>query len=198
MKRLIGIILLVFVTSSASAQLWVPSTYGNSYGYGSNSGTNLSKGYRGMVEMGHGFGFGGYDYAFKFSTTHGYQFNPYIYLGGFVSLGTAEYFNNDHYGYYYNGYYYSYNNYWYDSGFNFRIGADFRAYMSKRRFAPFVGIQFGYDFNAGDDYHCIYVSAQAGFRVALKNRMGLNLAVQVGPTDYFESCEMIFKLGYEF
>ena len=44
----------------------------------------------------------------------------------------------------------------------------------------------------------VHLSAQAGFRVAIKNRMGVNLAVQIGSAQYFESGEMVFKLGYEF
>ena len=195
MKRIIGIILLLFFTMSATAQMLGHSAHGNSFGFARNSSDSyLSKGYRGMVEMGHGVGTIESNYLFKLSTTHGYQFNPYIYLGGFVSFGTIEVYEKYRY----------YDSYWgytykerYEPNFNFRLGADFRAYLPKKRVAPFAGVQLGFDYGY-DDYASVYLGAQLGIRVALKNNMGLNLAVQVGNEDYIEGSELIFKLGYEF
>ena len=164
----------------ASAQGWGPSGYGNSFGGYNESAGGLNKGYRGMVEFGNGFGWGDLNYVFKLSTTHGYQFNPYFYLGGFVSFGSIEYS-------------YDYRSHLY---FNFRWGADARAYLSKGRFAPFLGLQFGMDLYG--DIPFVYLSGQVGFRVALKNKLALNFAVQIGPEDYFDYGEAIFKLGFEF
>ena len=186
--------LLLFVTMSASAQMWGHSAHGNSFGYGGNSSDGyLSKGYRGMVEMGHGVGMIDDIYLFKLSTTHGYQFNPYLYLGGFVSFGTIEVYEENSY--------YS----WYNPNFNFRLGADFRAYLPKGRIAPFAGVQLGFDYGVchqyyeyDEDYAFVYLSGQIGVRVALKNRMGVNAALQVGSEDYFDGFELLFKLGYEF
>ena len=187
MKRLMMLVLTVLLALSvasyeASAQNWGPSGYGNSFGV--NSSVNgLNRGYRGMVEFGNGFGGRDYNYVFKLSTTHGYQFNPYFYLGGFVSFGTIEYLDD----------------WWredYDIVFNFRWGADARAYLSKGRYAPFLGLQFGMDLYG--DIPFVYLSGQVGFRVALKNKQALNLAVQIGPQNYFEEGEIIFKLGFEF
>ena len=195
MKRIIGIILLLFFTMSATAQMLGHSAHGNSFGFARNSSDSyLSKGYRGMVEMGHGVGTIESNYLFKLSTTHGYQFNPYIYLGGFVSLGTIEVYEK----------YWAYDSYWgqtykerYEPNFNFRLGADFRAYLPQKRVAPFAGVQLGFDYGY-DDYAYVYLGAQLGIRVALKNRMGVNAAFQVGSEDYFGGSEVIFKLGYEF
>ncbi len=149
----------------------------------------LAKGYRGMIETAHGF-----DcckrlyYAFKFSTTHGYQFNPYLYLGGVISFGrgTSEQYR------YSNGYSY----YYYQPAFNFSIGSDFRVYMSKGKLAPFAGCQFGFDL-CGDNAFILF-KGQLGLRYALKNNLGLNFGVQVGPSCYFGSGEILFKLGVEF
>ena len=201
MKRIIGIILLLFFTMSATAQMLGHSAHGNSFGFARNSSDSyLSKGYRGMVEMGHGVGTIESNYLFKLSTTHGYQFNPYLYLGGFVSLGTIEVYEKYRvYDYYWGDYTYKER---FEPSFNFRLGADFRAYLPKKRVAPFVGLQLGFDYGAdpglGEEYVFVYLSGQIGLRVALKNRMGLNLAVQVGSEDYFGGSELIFKLGYEF
>ena len=191
MKKLIVLVLAAIFTLSvasheASAQGWGPSSYGNSFGGFNESAGGLNKGYRGMVEIGNGFGWADMHYLFKFSTTHGYQFNPYFYLGGFVSFGTIEWsLYYDYYGYYD-----------YLLGFNFRWGVDARTYLSKGRFAPFLGLQFGMDLY--DDEPFVYFSGQVGFRVALKNKLALNFAVQIGPEDYFDYGEAIFKLGFEF
>ena len=191
MKKLIVLVLAAIFTLSvasheASAQGWGPSGYGNSFGGYNESAGGLNKGYRGMVEIGNGFGWADMHYLFKFSTTHGYQFNPYFYLGGFVSFGTIEWsLYYDYYGYYD-----------YLLGFNFRWGVDARTYLSKGRFAPFLGLQFGMDLYGGNGF--VYFSGQAGFRVALKNKLALNFAVQIGPEDYFDYGEAIFKLGFEF
>ncbi len=41
-----------------------------------------SKGYRGFAEVGYGIGVGDYDFGrFSIETSHGYQFNHYIFLG---------------------------------------------------------------------------------------------------------------------
>ena len=188
MKRLMMLALTALFALSvasyeASAQGWGPSGYGNSFGV--NSSVNgLNRGYRGMVEFGNGFGWVDVNYVFKLSTTHGYQFNPYFYLGGFVSFGSIEHLVRDYFGHYYH------------VPFNFRWGADARAYLSKGRFAPFLGLQFGMDLYGYLPF--VYLSGQVGFRVALKNKLALNFAVQIGPEDYFEYGEAIFKLGFEF
>ena len=61
---------------------------------------------------------------------------------------------------------------------------------------PFLGLQFGMDLYGDSPF--VYLSGQVGFRVALKNKQALNLAVQIGPQNYFEEGEIIFKLGFEF
>ena len=148
----------------------------------------LAKGYRGMVETAHGFDCDDLKYAFEFSTTHGYQFNPYLYLGGVISFGrgTAKDYR------YLNGYSY----YCYLADFNFSIGSDFRVYMAKGNLVPFMGLQFGFDLCGNNAF--ILLKGQLGLRYAINNNWGLNFGVQVGPTCYFESGEILFKLGVEF
>ena len=193
MKRLMMLALTALFALSvasyeASAQNWGPSGYGNSFGGFNESAGGLNKGYRGMVELGNGFGWGELTYVIKLSTTHGYQFNPYFYLGGFVSFGSIE---TCRYGNYWDAGYYDY-----EPVFNFRWGADARAYLTKGRFAPFLGLQFGMDMYEEQPF--VYLSGQVGFRAALKNKHALNFAVQLGPGEFFNRGEVIFKLGFEF
>lgn len=196
MKKILLICLFLLFAFQASAQYLGPTSYGNKFGNG-NSGY-LSKGYRGMFETGHGFGTGRCTYVYKFSTTHGYQFNPNLYLGAFVSAGSAEFE------------YYSHGRRW-GSAFNFRLGADMRTYIPKRRVSPFIGLQLGYDLCTRNNFYMaehlgvyypasnfVYLSGQIGLRVAIKNNWGLNFAIQVGSEDYFNAGEVIFKLGVEF
>lgn len=148
----------------------------------------LSKGYRGMIETAHGFDWcKRLYYAFEFSTTHGYQFNPYLYLGGVISFGrgTSRQYTR------YLGY-----DYYYQPGFNFNIGSDLRVYMAKGNLAPFMGLQFGFDLCVDNCF--ILLKGQLGLRYAINNNWGLNFGVQVGPSCYFESGEILFKLGVEF
>ena len=187
MKKLFLLCLVSLCAFQASAQYYGHSGYGNRFNRGS-SGEYLSTGYRGMVELGNGFGWGDYEYVVKFTTTHGYQFNPYFYLGAFVSFGTAEVWYEEDYW-----------NYDYDPFFNFRCGADARVYMSKGRVAPFAGLQLGLDTYGGPRPDCCaYVSGQLGLRFALKNKLALNCAAQVGSGWWFEVGEVIFKVGFEF
>ena len=64
MRKFFLIGVLVFLTSMAHSQ-------------------NVAKNcYRGFVDAGYSFGIGDYKFGrFEINTTHGYQFNPYFFLG---------------------------------------------------------------------------------------------------------------------
>ena len=80
---------------------------------------NLGRGYRAFVEIEEMGNFG----IINLSTTHGYQFNPYLFLG--VNLGFHA--NS------------------YNGVLPMLLGLDFRVYMSKNsQFTPYVGIRGGY------------------------------------------------------
>lgn len=127
MKKLIVLVLaaifaLSVASHEASAQGWGPSGYGNSFG-GFNSDTGgLSKGYHGMVEWGNGVDEGFEEWGTCLVTTHGYQFNPYLFLG--VNLGFYLHSGN---------------------GLPMLFGLDFRVYMSQNsKFTPYIGLRGGY------------------------------------------------------
>ena len=161
MKKLIVLVLAAIFTLSvasheASAQGWGPSGYGNSFGgYNSDTG-GLSKGYHGMVEWGNGVQFGDGYWGTCLVTTHGYQFNPYLFLGANLGLyryergGVAPMF----------------------------LGLDFRVYVSPRNIlCPYFGLRGGFlysDFMAGVRYALnkslgLNFSISAGMSGALLN-----------------------------
>lgn len=158
MRRIILTLLVAFIALSAEAQHWGPTGYGNNYGRGSYSSDGaLSKGYRGMVEGAVSFD---YDYGTsgKVFTTHGYQFNPYIYLGGTLGYGGNPYFEHERH------------------AANFILAADARFYMLKKRFTPYVGARLGMEVMWGVRF---YLAASIGARYAL-GRYGISFAVQPG------------------
>ena len=158
----------------------------------SSAGTSyIPKGYRGMVEMAHGVGTQGSNYVFKLSTTHGWQFNPYLYLGGFVNIGTVE----ELFRYYEQHPLFDKDNI--DISLTVLCGADFRIYMSKGKFSPFFGLLVGLNVA---DVHGIGVGPgfQLGARAALKGKHALNFAIEYGSPGGCSSGEVLFKLGYEF
>lgn len=85
----------------------------------------------------------------------GYQFSPYVYLGGVIGSG-------------YNGY-----------GPKGIVAADCRMYFMKKRVSPMLSAQFGYlfcaDTNDGhtwDCYHMVYASGGVGARIYLTKKIG--------------------------
>ena len=161
MKKLIVLVLaarfaLSVASHEASAQGWGPSGFGNSFG-GFNSDTGgLSKGYHGMVEWGNGVDLSFEEWGTCLVTTHGYQFNPYLFLG--VNLGF----------YLYDG----------DEVWPMLLGLDFRVYVSPRnKLCPYFGLRGGFlysDFMAGVRYALnkslgLNFSISAGMSGALLN-----------------------------
>ena len=51
------------------------------------SGQGLSKGYRGLVDIGYTIGVGDFDNGrFEITTSHGYQFNSWLFIGGGMGI----------------------------------------------------------------------------------------------------------------
>lgn len=153
----------------------------------SSAGTSyIPKGYRGMVEMAHGAGCYNPSYVCKISSTHGYQFNKYIYLGGYLSLGSAERLFE------YGGGYYSV-----DTAFNLRLGPDFRFYFLDNKISPFIGFSPGLDVRDGTGN--LYLGGQFGARMSLRGKRAVNFAIAVGGFEYWVDLnEVVVKIGYEF
>lgn len=115
---------------------------------------NLTAGYKGFIDFGYTFDLSDYDAAkIEFMTSHGYQFNPYFYLGLGVGL------------HYYTG----------TEDISVPLFANVRANMMKGAVVPFVDGRIGY--SLGDDVDGFYFSPSLGCRVAVAERAGINLSL---------------------
>ncbi len=105
----------------------------------------LSKGYRGFGEVGYHYAVTdqGYD-CLSVSTVHGYQFNPYLYLGGGFSIQPHIYVED------------SYD----DSYFEMAYFVDLNVGLGSR-IAPFFDFRLGY--TAGD-FSGLYLAPSIGAR----------------------------------
>ena len=122
--------------------------------------------YRGFIDIGYDVGNGDYDFGrFEVNTTHGYQVNPYIFLGA----GTGLHFMSS-----------------YktgdmeipldvrDSKVDIPVFANFRSNFTKGKLSPFFDIKGGtFVTNNGG----LYVVASVGVRYALNSKQGLSLSV---------------------
>lgn len=118
MKRFFFVIAVLMSIVSSYAQ---DNTYGG--------------GYRGFADLGYTIGVGDYDFGrFEISTTHGYQVNPYFFVGGGVGFHFMESYKTV-------GMEYALDER--KSKVSIPLFADFRGTFSKRKFAPFVDLKLG-------------------------------------------------------
>lgn len=188
MKRFILCVLISLMALSASAQQWGHSGYGNSFGNKMSYGDTQLSGYRGMVE-GVMTLINDTD-AYVFSTTHGYQFPRYLFVGLVGQYGRSF---RRHY-----------------TRFDcnvYRLGVDVRASLNSKKFSPVVSAQVGNEwadhFTQGDfGYRSgFYCSATAGVRYLLYKCIGINAAcgVEYRPTWWKDDYpQFIMKVGVEF
>lgn len=98
----------------------------------------------------------------------GYQFSPYVYLGGVIGSGYCGF------------------------GPKGIVAADCRMYFMKKRVSPMLSAQFGYlfcaDTNGGhtwDCYHLVYASGGVGARIYLTKKLGFTARFMVSTSiDY--------------
>lgn len=133
------------------------------YVHGQNEAKNC---YRGFVDAGYSIGVGDYDFGrFEVNTSHGYQFNPYLFLGagmGFHFMSSYETSGMDipldvR-----------------DSQVDIPVFANIRCNFSKKKVAPFVDVKGGtFVTNNGG----LYVNASVGCRVTINEKQAVNVSV---------------------
>ena len=148
------------------------------------------KGYRGFADIGLlAFSDDSYSYdltsAFVFTTSHGYQICPWVFLGAGAGVYVYDYtfynYGNNKYSYTYkeNG-----------TGVIIPFYADVRAFpIGKKRVTPFLGTKLGYAISSlkdsdGDIYNGFYSHFNAGVSVAFKPDFGIHFSIGYSNADF--------------
>lgn len=143
------------------------------------------RGYKGFADFGGGFGVNYWAGGFVgLATSHGYQFNPYIFLGAGV------------------GFNYDFGN----KSIFIPVFADFRYNVLNSNITPIFGTKIGYSVYDGQG---VFFNPSIGCRFGLSKSFALNLTFNYGLQtekwwDYYGYSETIllhtigFKLGIEF
>ena len=106
----------------------------------------------------------------ELSTTHGYQFNNYFFVGGGVAF-----------------------NYYTDADlYAAPIYANFRANFINKKVTPFADVKAGY---AVGDIEGAYASIGVGVRFSLKGKKALNLALMYNFQDYDATTDYSYSYG---
>lgn len=131
--------------------------------YGQNVTSNS---YRGFVDAGYSIGIGDYEFGrVEINTSHGYQFNPYIYLGAGIGLHMAAEYKT--------------------KGMNIALDTrkskvdipifgNIKANLSKGKIAPFIDGKIGYFVNNNGG---LYANLSAGIRIATNEKQAVNVYV---------------------
>ena len=119
-----------------------------------------SKGYKGFIDLGFSLGLDDdWDYndnKFEFTTSHGYIFNPHLFVG--LGIGLNYYVGH------YDDDYYQYDD---EDRIEVPIFAHIRTHFLDRRVTPFADAKLGYIVTGEDG---VYFSPSVGCRFARSNR----------------------------
>lgn len=133
---------------------------------------NTLKGYKGFVDFGYIADLSDYDAnKIEISTSHGYQFNNYFYLGG----GVAADFYTD------------------ADLIAVPIFVDFRANFINKKVTPFADIKTGYSVG---DVEGAYVSTGIGVRFSLKGKKAINLKLEYNYQQYNDHGDYSYNNNY--
>lgn len=162
--------------------------------YASNKKQNKSllRGYKGFVDAGYIADVSDHSaYKFQALTSHGFQFNNYLYLGGGLGL-----------------------DYYIDYEFSIPVFVDFRANFINRKITPFADLKVGYA--VGDEIEGVFCFTSVGARFNVGGKKAINVAlalnyqeVELGyysfgryTTSYYYATEELIglgvKVGFEF
>lgn len=182
------------VCTTASAQFSNTGTHNNqrttrtSMGGAGLDGNGPKAGYKGFMEAGYTFGIGDYGTdRVAFTTTHGYQINPYVFTG--IGAGVNYFTDAEVWG--------------------VPIFADVRANFLNNSISPFVDIKIGYSVT---DVKGLYFNPSVGCRIGVSNNAALILSigyemqtvdvfyfVNYHPYESSENCGgLTIKLGIDF
>ena len=127
---------------------------------------DFNRGYRGYADLGYTIGVGDYEFGrFEISTTHGYQVNPYFFVGAGVGFHFMSKYETkgmeiplDVR----------------DSKVSIPLYVDFRGTFMKTKFAPFVDVKLGHFLTNHDGF---YANASAGVRMKTVGKQAVSLSI---------------------
>lgn len=138
-------------------------TYSNNYRNNTSSrklARQTLRGYKGFVDMGYVVDLSDNNAnKLEISTSHGYQFNNYFYVGGGVAV-----------------------DYYTDADLiSAPVFVDFRANFINKKVTPFADIKTGYSFG---DVEGVYVTTGVGVRFSLRGKKAINLKLEYNYQQY--------------
>ncbi|NDV80560.1 porin family protein [Bacteroides sp. 51] len=140
------------------------------------------RGYKGFIDMGYTFA-DEYEDRIEMSTSHGYQFNNYLFVGGGIAY---HYYHDDE-----------------TDLYTMPIFANFRANFMNKKVTPFTDVRVGYSVG---DLEGGYAYVGLGARFKLVNKMALNLTLGFSYQEYeygyyddvTDTSGFNVKFGFEF
>lgn len=174
------LLLLLAVLASLPAVAYEPA---DNAGLSKKEQRRTLRGYNCFVDMGHAYDMDGItedwvsgDWV-SVSTTHGYQFNDYFFLGGGLALGVCPEYD-----------------YW-----HLPVFAEARVNFLDRRVTPFFVYRIGSSFVNIEDISA-YEMMMLGLRIALTEQSALNLSfgLEANLGAYYWSGGYALHISYEF
>lgn len=171
MKTFIKIVLLSFLFiigfSGLSQAQSGKGAYGNTISrrqFGSKTTDHITRGLRFNADVCAGSNLDTGDV--NVTAGAGYQFSPYVYLGGVFGTGNHGY------------------------GAKVIVAADSRVYFMKSRLTPMLSAQFGYlwcgysdeNYNSSADHNFVYASCGIGARIYLTKKLGITARFMASTT----------------
>ena len=171
MKTFIKIVLLSFLFiisfSGLSHAQSGKGAYGNAISRrysGSRSADYITRGLRFNADVCAGANTEDGSYDMNVTAGAGYQFSPYVYLGGVIGYGNSL------------------------GDSKVIVATDSRVYFTKKRATPMLSAQLGYMFTPVDwayDKHIVYASCGIGARIYLTKKLGFTARFMTSTTiDY--------------
>lgn len=171
----------VFVYQMADVQKIAKEAFhGRRFGYGNMARegretqlTANKKGYKGFVDLGFTFNTSDFDGAsiFSISTTHGYQFNPHLFVGGGIAPGITTQHSN----------------------FTLPVFADVRGTFMNNHIAPFADLKVGYSVA---DLSGFYLAPSVGVRFAITDKLGVNASLGYEMTMGVDGMRTVYVPAY--
>lgn len=188
MKRILSTAILVAAVVQVSTAQIITSK--NITRISDRAKINLQKGYRGFVEIGGGISLtqSSSNYGLDFSTTHGYQINNWLFVGGGIGVQTFR-LSDDIWGEYSN-----------KTQWLLPLYADIKTYFTRTACKPFAELRLGYEIKCSkpatysDSYYDDYYDVFFEHIQQIYIKSGLHFGIGVGVEYKRFSIKMMYRI----